>query len=224
MARSRPSNALAPPAGGSADLLVRFRDGDEGAFREIVGTYEARLVQFFYRLCWDRDRAEDFTQDLFLKLVRGAARYRPEGRLSTFIYRVAKNLWIDQYRAARPQPRLYSLDQPVHGGESTWAALAPAADPDPMQRAVAGEEKARLRAALETLTEPHRLVFELAVYQGLPYAEVGEILDIPIGTVKSRMHNAVKALRELLGEHRSAGEAAQDSFRSAPRQRWEGIR
>jgi RNA polymerase sigma-70 factor (ECF subfamily) len=225
MARTRSKQAGAPPASAtaaSADLLVRFRDGDEGAFREIVGAFETRLVQFFYRLCWDRDRAEDFTQDLFVKLLRGAARYRPEGRLSTFIFRVAKNLWIDHYRAARPQPRLYSLDQPVHGTETTWAALAPADDPAPIESAAADEEKRRLRAALETLTEPHRLVFEFAIYQGLPYAEVGEILDIPVGTVKSRMHNAVKALRELLGD-RGAGGAAQDSFRSAPRAFGEGV-
>ncbi len=64
-----------------------------------------------------------------------------------------------------------------------------------------------MRAALEQLTEPHRLVFELAVYQELPYAEVSEVLGIPVGTVKSRMHNAVRALRDILAEEdeRDAG-------------------
>lgn len=195
-----------------SDLLVRFRDGDASAFREIVGEYQARLVQFYYRLCWDRDRAEDFAQELFMKLVRGARNYRPEGKLSTFIFRIATNLWIDHYRSTRPHPRLYSLDQPMRG---LAARSAPAPDVGPIESAIAGEEKARLRQALEGLTEPHRLVFELAVYQQLPYAEVSEVLGIPVGTVKSRMHNSVKALREILQEREADGRGrAGPSFRA----------
>ena len=95
------------------DLLVRFRQGDGSAFQDLVGAYQERVIQFFYRLCWDRDRAEDFAQELFLRLLRGARNYRPEGRLSTFIFRIATNLWIDHYRSVRPHPRLYSLDQVV---------------------------------------------------------------------------------------------------------------
>jgi len=115
------------PGAATADLLVRFREGDGSAFREIVGEYQPRLVHFFYRLCWDRDRAEDFVQDLFMKLLRGARRYRPEGKLSTFIFRVATNLWIDHYRSTRPQPRLYSLDQPTGGQQATAANVLPSA-------------------------------------------------------------------------------------------------
>ena len=180
------------PAPGEEDLLVRFKGGDIEAFRELVASYQERLVQFFYRLCWDLDRSEDFTQELFMKLLRGAKRYRPQGRMNTFIYRVATNLWIDHYRAQRPQPRLYSLDQAMHPGEVDHNAPAPEAV------AVDKEQKQSLRRALESLTEPHRLVFELAVYQELPYARIAQILRIPVGTVKSRMHNSVQALRKVL--------------------------
>ncbi len=203
-------------AGGGAepadtvDWLDGFRRGEPEAFQAIVGRYQSRLVQFFYRLCWDRDRAEDFTQDLFLKLVRGAKNYRPEGRLSTFIFRVATNLWIDHYRSVRPQPRLHSLDQVLIEGEQSLADRTPAPGPTPAQQAVADEEKARLRHAVEGLTEPHRLVFELAVYQELPYPQISEILGIPVGTVKSRMHNSVQALKQLLAEPKGDG-----SFRRA---------
>ncbi len=174
------------------DLLVRFKGGDIEAFRQLVASYQERLVQFFYRLCWDLDRSEDFTQELFMKLLRGAKRYRPQGRMNTFIYRVATNLWIDHYRAQRPQPRLYSLDQAMHPGEVDDSAPAPEAV------AVDKEQKQSLRRALESLTEPHRLVFELAVYQELPYARIAQVLRIPVGTVKSRMHNSVHALRNVL--------------------------
>ena len=82
----------------------------------------------------------------------------------------------------------------------------------------------RPAAALSRLSEPHRLVFELAVYQELPYAEIGAVLDIPVGTVKSRMHNSVRALKEVLGEpaHGAPGEAPESgaaSFRGATRGR-----
>lgn len=184
--------------GACGDMLARYRDGDRPAFEELFASYGEKLVQFFYRLCWDRDRAEDFTQDLFLRLLRRAGNYRPEGRLSTFIFRVATNLWIDHYRASRPLPRLYSLDQPML--DETPAAAWSSRDrgPDPVSAAIVDEEKERLRAALDALNEPHRLVLELAVYQELPYGEISDILNIPVGTVKSRMFNTVRALKDRL--------------------------
>jgi RNA polymerase sigma-70 factor (ECF subfamily) len=194
-----PNRAGAVPDSG--DLLVRHREGDESAFPELVGVYQERLVHFFYRLCFDRDRAEDLTQELFLKLLRNANRYEPQGRLSTFVFRVATNLWIDHYRSERPSRRLWSLEQVRHGEEPSALAQAPAPTEEPIASAMADEEKQLLRNALQNLTEPHRLVFELAVYQQLPYAEVGAILEIPVGTVKSRMFNTVAALRQMLGAH-----------------------
>lgn len=189
-----------PPSDGEVDLLALYREGDGTAFRQLVDRYQDRMLQFFYRLCWDRDRAEDLTQELFLKLMLGSKRYRPEGRLGTFVYRVATNLWIDHYRQQRPRPRFHSFDQVLlpddeRDGASELAGPAPT----PVQIASEGEDRAALRRALERLTEPHRLVFELAVYQERPYGEVSELLGIPVGTVKSRMHNAIQALRQILG-------------------------
>ncbi|MBX3463501.1 MAG: RNA polymerase sigma factor [Planctomycetes bacterium] len=189
-----------PVADADVDLLALYRDGDRQAFRRLVDLYRERMLQFFYRLCWDRDRAEDLVQDLFLKLLLGSRRYRPEGKLSTFVYRVATNLWIDHYRQQRPRPRFHSLDQVLldRDGDELPAREHAAAGKTPMEQAVDGEEKAALRRAIENLTEPHRIVFELAVYQQLPYQEIGDLLGIPVGTVKSRMHNTVQALKQVL--------------------------
>jgi RNA polymerase sigma-70 factor (ECF subfamily) len=193
------------PVDGGVDLLASYQQGDRNAFRQLVDQYRDRMVQFFYRLCWDRDRAEDLTQDLFLKLILGSKRYRPEGKMVTFVYRVATNLWIDHYRQQKPRPKLHSLDQVVlSDGEIAPALPLPGREPQPMQVLADREERAALQAALERLTEPHRLVFELAVYQERPYAEISELLGIPVGTVKSRMHNAVAALKQMMG----AGEVA----------------
>ncbi|MCB9878565.1 MAG: sigma-70 family RNA polymerase sigma factor [Planctomycetes bacterium] len=191
--------SAAPTGAGEPDLLAAYRDGDPTAFRKLVDQYRERLLQFFYRLCWDRDRAEDLTQELFIKLMLGSKRYQPEGRMTTFVYRVATNLWIDHYRAQKPRPRLLSFDQVLHPDDDAPRTREYAGDaPSPADQLAESEEKAAMRRALERLTEPHRLVFELAVYQERPYAEISELLDIPIGTVKSRMHNAVAALKQLL--------------------------
>ena len=189
----------ARPAETEPDLLARYRDGDAQAFRALVDAYRDRMLQFFFRLCWDRDRSEDLVQELFIKLMTGSKRYRSQGRMSTFVYRVATNLWIDHYRAQRPRPRMFSYDQVVHP-DTDCAPMQFADDAaSPSDDLIDREEREKMRRSLDRLTEPHRLVFELAVYQERPYSEISELLGIPLGTVKSRMHNAIAALKEMLG-------------------------
>jgi RNA polymerase sigma-70 factor (ECF subfamily) len=204
-------HVLHTPASGpdaEVDYLARYRDGDAQAFRQLVDAYRDRMLQFFFRLCWDRDRAEDLAQDLFLKLVLASKRYRPEGRMATYVYRVATNLWIDHYRQQKPRPRLLSYDQVLLPGDDAPTTVEPAGPAtSPIQELADGEEKAALRRALERLTEPHRIVFELAVYQERPYGEISDLLQIPVGTVKSRMHNAIAALKQLLGAEGGANDA-----------------
>ncbi|MHC4921416.1 MAG: RNA polymerase sigma factor, partial [Planctomycetota bacterium] len=123
--------------------------------------------------------------------------------------------WIDHYRAQKPRGRLYSLDQAMLKGEPVLGHAQRGGEQRPaaMDALIQEEEKDRLREALCCLTEPHRLVFELAVYQQLPYAEIARVLEIPVGTVKSRMHNSVRALRREMhvgGGHKGV---AQRPFR-----------
>jgi RNA polymerase sigma-70 factor, ECF subfamily len=202
----------APAPEADVDLLAKYREGDSQAFRQLVELYRDRMVQFFYRLCWDRDRAEDLAQDLFLKLLLSSKRYRPEGKMTTFVYRVATNLWIDHYRQQRPRPKFQSFDQVVYpnSGRDTPMDYA-GKEATPVENLADGEERAAMRRALERLTEPHRLVFELAVYQERPYGEISELLNIPVGTVKSRMHNAIAALKQMLGSASDAGAADQEA-------------
>jgi RNA polymerase sigma-70 factor (ECF subfamily) len=209
-AEQAPAHGLGPGQGdpgedsAEGDLLERFRLGDKAAFTAIVGRYQDSLVRFFFRLCWDRDRAEDFAQDVFLKLLRGARNYRPQGKLSTYLFKIATNRWIDYYRSLQPRPKLRSLDQPFFEDEDPLADRVPAEAGDPAAASEGDEERVELRRALHKLSLPHRLVFELAVHQSLPYSEIAAMLDIPEGTVKSRMHNSVKTLRRLIEEDRAA--------------------
>jgi RNA polymerase sigma-70 factor (ECF subfamily) len=188
-----------PPPDDDLDLLARHCAGHAEAFQQLDALYRERMVRFFFRLCLDRDRAEDLVQELFLKLVTGGEHYRAEGKLSLFLYRVARNLWIDHYRHAQVRPKLHSWETvPAHGGPCEAVDFA-GSEATPAQSFAASDELAALRRAVACLTEPHREVVELAVYEQRPYGEISALLGIPLGTVKSRMHNAVSTLRERFG-------------------------
>ena len=122
-------------------------------------------------------------------------------RFSTFLFQVAKNLWINERAKVLRRPLRVSLDAPRDGdeGESLAARLDSGAA-RPEEEASRRETGRRIRAAVDGLTEKLREVFVLAAFEELPYAEVGAILGIPEGTVKSRMWAAVRVLRERLGE------------------------
>jgi RNA polymerase sigma-70 factor (ECF subfamily) len=191
------------PADDEVDHLARYRDGDRTAFRDLADQYQQRVRLFFFRQCWDRHLADDLAQELFVRLLQISSRYRPEGKLSTFVLRIATNIWIDHWRTQRVRHRRAGPLDGAHPGLCS-TERAPA---DDAERA---EESASLRAALRQLGEHYRLVVELAVNQGLPYAQIGELLGIPVGTVKSRMHNAIAALRKLVAARPTALRLVED--------------
>jgi RNA polymerase sigma-70 factor (ECF subfamily) len=184
-----------------SELMVRFRDGDEDAFRTLAQRFQRPLVNFFYRLCWDRFTAEDYAQEVFARIVKARARYRPQAKFSTWLFRIAKNYWIDRYRERKNAPLTGSLSHPIRddgGRPVTLEDTVEGDSPKPEQEARRREIREALSAAVERLSEEQRLVFVLSENQGMKYADIAEILEIPVGTVKSRMHSAVRRLRELL--------------------------
>ena len=159
---------------------------------------------FFQRLGADREHAEDMTQDVFLKLHQSAPRYRPEERFEAFAFRVARNVWIDHRRRGSARPPVLSLDRREADGGPSLGDVVAGSEGEPGEALGVQDEARRLRRAVHELPEHHRLVFELGVVQELSYAEIGSVLDIPIGTVKSRMFHAVRKLREMLAEAKEA--------------------
>lgn len=185
------------------DPLAALLAGEPGPFEAFVESHAPTFFAYFRRQGADRDRAEDLCQEVFLRLYHHAARYRPEERFQAFCFRVARNVWIDDQRrrAARPRPGSLALVDGAAAGDGAEGVLkGPSAPGDPAARSAIREEGERLRAALRTLGEHHRAVFELGVIQELSYAEIAAELEIPVGTVKSRMFHAVRRLREALGE------------------------
>jgi RNA polymerase sigma-70 factor (ECF subfamily) len=189
-------------AGGDVELMIRLRDGDQEAFDELYRMYERPLVNFFYRLCWDRDAAEDLMQETFLRLWRSAPRYTPSGKFSTFLFQIAKNHFLTQKdRLTRERTKL-SIDSSREEEDGTSGGIELASSTQAPDAGLRDRElQSRIRKAIGLLGEKHRMVFVLAQYHGMKYQEISEVLDIPVGTVKSRMSYAERALRESLADY-----------------------
>lgn len=186
-----------PPA--PDDLLVRFQAGDTAAFDQLVADMAPRLKGYFLRQGAQEATADDLTQHVFLRVFQARGRYRPSGRLDAYLLRIAHNLWIDSRRRKRP----YS------GGDE----LPEAEDdgPGPVAQADGRDRVDRLREALARLDADTRELLELAVLQRLPYQEVAGILDIPVGTVKSRVYYSLRKLRTQLPDLDPARHDADDA-------------
>jgi RNA polymerase sigma-70 factor (ECF subfamily) len=185
-------------------LMCRARDGDVEAFALLVGRHRASVEGFLHRLCGDRGKAEDGAQEVLLRLWLARHRYQPRARFTTFLYQVAQNYWLNELRKARARPvEVGWCEEPEPDGFGDRAALprlppAPAAT-EPHSHLFLRYRQWRIREAIARLPEMHRLVFVLGHLEGRRIAEMAEILGIPEGTVKSRMHTAVRLLRGWLG-------------------------
>ena len=150
--------------------------------------FEKNLLNFFWRQGVSSSEGEDFVQETYLRLWKYRREYKPTAKLSTFLFLMARQVRID---ALRRQIRRENR-------EEKWIGEQPTSE-GPKAFGVRED----VRWALAKLSEPLREVIELGVFQDLPYAEVAEILGIPVGTVKSRMHNALKELKEIFDEQGS---------------------
>jgi RNA polymerase sigma-70 factor, ECF subfamily len=182
-----------------AALMLAFKAGDASAFDVLVERYRSPLATYFYALSRDRDTADDLAQELFVKLYRYRADYEPKAAFRTYVFALARNLWIDAYRSRRRSAGEVSLDA-LHDDESTaLASRLEAAGEQPDQAADRAELGRMIAKAAARLPESLREVFVLGAVQERDYADVAAILEIPVGTVKSRMFHAVRKLRAWLG-------------------------
>jgi RNA polymerase sigma-70 factor (ECF subfamily) len=205
-----------------ADPIVRIQRNEPRAFEALVELYAGRLAVFFHRHVRERAHAEDLVQEVFLKIFRGASLYEPQGCPDTYVWRIARNVLIDQARAARARIRPSSIDASSDDGARGLENLVPSrAQAGPLETLERLEAIQRLSDALAALTLEQRLAFELGVLEALPYQQVGAILDVPVGTVKSRIFNAVRALKRLLPDMEEApprnGERPASRVRGGPR-------
>ena len=171
-------------------LIARIGQGDRKAFEELLDAYEARVYRLGLRFTGNVPDAEDITQEIFLAVYRSIGGFQGNSALGTWIYRVAMNHCLD-YRRKRKLETL-PLDEEISLATQDWRD-------DPAASADKRELAERVEAAINRLSPAHRDVIVLHELQGLTYQEVAATLNLPVGTVKSRLSNAFKRLRDLLG-------------------------
>ena len=179
-------------------LMIRAAEGDTDAFAELAQRHRAWLRRFLYHLLWDRDEAEDACQETLVRVWLARERYRPIAKFKTFLFTVARNLglhWLER-RANRP-PVVSLHDQLGPEGRAVLEELRGEAR-TPERELLAGYERFRIRRAIDALPDGQRVVFVLAQFEEMRYAEIAELLDVPEGTVKSRMWHAYRALQQSL--------------------------
>ncbi len=179
-----PSPSAAPAPDDDIALMLRLSAGDEAAFAPLLARHQTPLVNFFVRMGASIHDAEDLTQESFMRLWNYRTRYRPAAKFTTFLYTLARHAWFDHLRKQNRFARFFERcleDAPTSSDGGIPQAL----------RAM------DLQSALSLLPEKQREVLVLAVCQGQSYADISQVLSIPVGTVKSRVFNALKTLQAL---------------------------
>jgi RNA polymerase sigma-70 factor (ECF subfamily) len=181
------------------ELLAAYIEmGSREAFEELVRRYERELYGYLYRFLGDAQLAEDAFQATFLEVYLHCREFDPSRRFRPWVYRIATTRAIDLLRRNR-RHRLLSLD--ARG--PSWAGNRPTDLPDakartPLELLETSEIRQRFKLLVDSLPTRLRNVLVLVMFGGLEYHEAAEALEIPIGTVKSRIHNAIFRLRRIL--------------------------
>ncbi len=190
-----------------AELVSAWQSGDLGSFETLVRRHQARIYRLVLRMLGSREEAEDVVQEAFISLYRHGHSFRREARFSTFLYRVATNAALNRRRTlGRSRARTEELERRQAAGDHL-----PSAPRDPEGAAVGQEVREQVQEALLELSDDLRAAIVLYDIEGQSYREISRILDIPEGTVKSRIHRARSALRLRLDPSVGRGELEVES-------------
>ncbi|MHA6481036.1 RNA polymerase sigma factor SigW [Paenibacillus sp. strain BS8-2] len=173
--------------------------GDQQAFEELVDLYQDKLFHMAYRMLSNRQEAEDVVQETFLRVYKNLDRFDESLKFSTWIYRIATNLCIDRLRKRKPT---YSLDAESSEYEGLDGySMIPGDNRTPESELILSDTQRIIHQAMETLPPKYKSVMMLRYIQDLSLQEVGDILGMPVTTIKTRVHRGREFLRKKL-EHR----------------------
>lgn len=172
---------------GETQLVIRAQGGDRNAFNDLVRIHAQGVLNVVFRMCGDQQMAEDAAQETFIRAWSHLATFRTEASLRNWLYRIALNTATDMLRKQKH----------ILPGDVDDLQLADP-QPGPEGAYLQGERTALVKMAISSLPEASRAVLVLKEYEGLSYQEIAEALDIPVGTVMSRLNYARRLLKEKL--------------------------
>jgi RNA polymerase sigma-70 factor (ECF subfamily) len=182
------------------DVVALARDGRESAYRELIRRYERPVFSLIYRMVRDRETAEDLAQETFIKVLNAIGSYRPEFKFSSWVFKIANNTAIDHLR--RKELDTLSLEGSPHAttpeGVEATALQVGSGDESPLETVEAIELGGEIERAIAQLRPEYRSCILLRHVEGRAYEEIAEMLDLPLGTVKTYIHRARHELRLAL--------------------------
>jgi RNA polymerase sigma-70 factor, ECF subfamily len=194
-------------------LVQRYREGSGEAFRQLVERYETPLFGYLKRALGSRSDAEDAFQDVFLKVYKALGRFDTTRRFRPWLYTIAANHTKNVYRA-RSKGRPLSLDQatgPDAGGKGNLHQLLPSGERGPFEQTEALERAGLIRRAVAALPPKGREALSLFYFDGFSYDDIARCVGVPLGTVKSRIHNATQSLLKSLERQRDSQKSHERS-------------
>ncbi|NIM21577.1 MAG: sigma-70 family RNA polymerase sigma factor [Candidatus Latescibacteria bacterium] len=178
------------------ELISLAKAGQEKAFRALLGKYQGSVYSICLRMVRDREQAADLAQDVFLKVFTMLDRYDPSYAFSSWLFKITSNLCIDHLRKRRVET--YPMEAPLEGNDGEFARQYEAPDPTPETQMIRKEQMASLDKAVDALPPHYRMIILLRHQENLSYDEIAVALNIPLGTVKARIHRAREMLKERL--------------------------
>jgi RNA polymerase sigma-70 factor, ECF subfamily len=186
------------------ELVTRAQAGSEAAYRELLGRYQRPVFSLIYRMVRDREQAEDLAQETFVKVFNNITRYDPRYKFSSWIFKIASNLTIDTLR--KKEPATVSLDgsrnaSTAEEAEATRITVE-SREATPEEFVESKELGAEIERAIGVLRPEYRTAILLRHVEGRAYEEIAEIMEVPLGTVKTYIHRARSELRGTLAHLR----------------------
>jgi RNA polymerase sigma-70 factor (ECF subfamily) len=178
-------------------LIDRCKLGDIAAFNELVQRYEKRVFNFAYRMAGNYDDANDVAQEAFIRVFNSINTFRGDANFTTWLYRIVTNVYLDERKKQKSHLHT-SLEDYIELEENTVTRQIEDGSPTPDVMVETGERDQLLQGAIQALPEYQRVMVVLYHTQSKSYEEIATIMNLPIGTVKSRLNRARLALKEKL--------------------------
>jgi RNA polymerase sigma-70 factor (ECF subfamily) len=182
-------------------LVEQCRNGDASAFDELVRRYKDRVYCVAYRYLGNREDALDVSQEVFVRAYRGIGSFRGTAQVCTWLHSIAANLARNRLRDGARMGRNMGTSLDAMREQNPGIADTGDGHASPRESAIAEETQALLQQCLGELPEQYRLAFVLRTFDDLSYDEIAEVMECPVGTVKSRLNQARQMLRDRLREH-----------------------
>lgn len=183
-----------------ADIIKKCKKGSREAFNKLVSEYQTKIFNMSYNMLSNREDAFDAAQEVFLRVYKNIGSFREQSSFSTWIYRICTNVCTDMLRKRQRSQGVISISSSSYDDEDKDMDI-PDLSPTPEEYTELNERQTAVREGLRLLKDEYRTIITLYDIEGLSYEEIANVLQLPIGTVKSRLNRARMSLRKILSKN-----------------------